>query len=155
MIRYVVNVKTTQMECQLLRTRLNNPKVKKFLRAYLFSAGSRLRLQWRPREKNVEADDIICASSVSLCATESKSLLTCCPWPSLTRCNRPTRISNWHAQIRECRILYLFQRVRSKNWLRKLNGSLKLSPGLPHAFRLGSVRVVPPLSLQRRVVVVS
>ena len=26
--------------------------------AYLCSAGSRLRLQWRPREENVEADDI-------------------------------------------------------------------------------------------------
>ena len=26
--------------------------------AYLYSAGSRLRLQWRPREENVEADDI-------------------------------------------------------------------------------------------------
>ena len=26
--------------------------------AYLYSAGSRLKLQWRPREENVEADDI-------------------------------------------------------------------------------------------------
>ena len=25
---------------------------------YLFTAGARLRLQWRPREENVEADDI-------------------------------------------------------------------------------------------------